>query len=118
MGTSSSPGVRRNYTEKDLIEKINKLEKRLDDMTAAVRLLADKIDEKKPSERKYVYGIKGIAQLFGCSTATAQRIKSSNKINGAITQRNRRIIVDAQKALELFDDPLAKWGHRRPSGLK
>lgn len=118
MVVDTAPGVRRNYTEKDLIEKIDKLEKRLDDMTAAVRQLAALVEEKKPSERKYVYGIKGIASLFGCSIATAQRIKSSNKINGAITQRNRRIIVDAQKALELFDDPLAKWGHRRPSGLK
>ena len=58
---------------------------------------------------KYVYGIKGIAQLFGCSISTAQRIKNSGVIDPAIRQRNRRIIVETQTAIRLFDDPnLAK----------
>ena len=50
---------------------------------------------------KYVYGIKGIADLFGCSVPTANKIKKSGKIDKAITQVGRKIIVDAELALEL-----------------
>lgn len=53
------------------------------------------------TERKYVYGIGGIARLFGCSMPTANRIKKSGKIDKAITQIGRKIIVDAELALEL-----------------
>lgn len=51
--------------------------------------------------KKYVYGIVGIAKLFGCSMPTANRIKKSGKIDKAITQIGRKIIVDADLALEL-----------------
>lgn len=51
--------------------------------------------------KKYVYGIVGIARLFGCSMPTANRIKKSGKIGRAITQIGRKIIVDAELALEL-----------------
>ena len=53
------------------------------------------------TSRKYVYGIPGIAKLFGCSLPTANRIKKSGKIDKAITQIGRKIIVDAELALEL-----------------
>ena len=52
-------------------------------------------------ERRYVYGLAGIARLFRCSLPTANRIKQSGKINRAITQVGRKIIVDADLALEL-----------------
>ena len=52
-------------------------------------------------DRKYVYGIDGIARLFGCSKPTANRIKKSGRIDGAITQIGRKIIVDAEKAIQL-----------------
>jgi len=45
--------------------------------------------------KKYVYGILGIAQLLGYSMPTAYRIKKSGKIDKAITQIGRKIIVDA-----------------------
>lgn len=51
--------------------------------------------------KKYVYGILGIAQLFDCSLPTANRIKKSKQIDKAITQIGRKIIVDAELALEL-----------------
>jgi hypothetical protein len=51
--------------------------------------------------KKYAYGILGIAQLFGCSMPTAHRIKKSGKIDKAITQIGRKIIVDVELALEL-----------------
>ena len=53
------------------------------------------------AERKYVYGIAGIAQIFGCSIPTASRIKRSGIINAAISQVGRKITVDVDKALEL-----------------
>lgn len=57
--------------------------------------------EEKVPERRIVYGLKGIAEIFDCSISTAQRIKNSGKIKKAITQVGRKIIVDAEKALEL-----------------
>ena len=118
MASSSRTSPKPRYTEKDLILKIEQVEKKIKDLTDAVRQLSDQVDEKKPSERKYVYGIKGLATLMGCSTATAQRIKSSGAIDGAIIQRNRRIIVDAEKALKLYDDPFSRWGLRGKTKLK
>ena len=57
--------------------------------------------EKTP-EKRIVYGLKSIAEIFGCSTSTAQRIKNSGKIKKAITQVGRKIVVDADLALRLF----------------
>ena len=53
------------------------------------------------TERKYVYGILGIAKLFGSSLPTANRIKKSGKIDKAITQIGRKIIVNVELTLEL-----------------
>ena len=53
------------------------------------------------TSKKHVYGIAGIARLFGCSIPTAHRIKKCGKIDRAITQIGRKIIVDAELALEL-----------------
>ena len=67
-------------------------------------LLQNAIPVNNPPESKeYVYGIKGIAELFHCSYTEAYRIKRSGKINKAIKQNGRKIITDAKKALELFD---------------
>ncbi|MBR8725493.1 DUF3853 family protein [Bacteroides pyogenes] len=54
-------------------------------------------------EKRLVYGISGIAQLFNCSMTTANRIKASGRINGAIMQNGRTIVVDADLALKLFN---------------
>ena len=52
-------------------------------------------------EKKYVYGIAGIADLFGCSKTTANAIKQSGKIDKAIIQIGRKITVDAELAMSL-----------------
>lgn len=49
---------------------------------------------------KLRYGIPGIADLLGCSTATAQRIKNSGIIDEAIIQIGKTIVIDERKALE------------------
>lgn len=54
------------------------------------------------ANKKYEYGIIGIAKIFGVSRDTAQKIKKSGVIDGAIFQNNKTIVVDVQKALELF----------------
>lgn len=62
-------------------------------------------DNKEPlplePTTKYVHGIIGIANLFQCSRATAHRIKRSGQIDGAIKQIGRKIIVDAELAVQL-----------------
>ncbi|MFV0470193.1 MAG: DUF3853 family protein [Dysgonomonas sp.] len=67
--------------------------------------------EKQSSSRRYVYGIRGIMELFDCSKSTANRIKQSGKIDAAIKQVGRKIIVDAELALELAGK--RKGGGRR-----
>ena len=61
-------------------------------------------------EDKYAYGIAGIAEIFHCSSPTANRIKKSGRIKKAITQIGRKIIVDKKLALELAGQPVY---HRR-----
>lgn len=61
-------------------------------------VLSNKNPEKE--ERRYVYGLKGLAKLFGCSKTTASRIKTSGKIDKAITQIGSLLIIDATIALE------------------
>jgi len=58
--------------------------------------------DNTPKEKRLVYGIGGIARLFNCSMTTANRIKSSGKINKAISQHGRMIVIDADLALELM----------------
>lgn len=43
-------------------------------------------DSNMPKPKRFVYGLKGLQKLFGCSKTTASRIKASGKIDKAITQ--------------------------------
>lgn len=65
-----------------------------------------------PDSPRYVYGLKGIAALFGCGMVTASKIKRSGMIDRAVTQIGRKIIVDAPLALELVRQN-KKGGRRR-----
>lgn len=58
---------------------------------------------QRPAEtgRRYVYGLKGIQSLFSCSHLTAQRYKDTF-LAPACMQQGRKIVVDADKAMELF----------------
>ena len=62
------------------------------------------VDAEPSSQKRYVQGYRGIASLFGCSKSTAQRIKKSGIIDEAITQVNRKILVDADLALQLVKE--------------
>ena len=52
--------------------------------------------------KKYVYGIRGIANLLNCSIAKANRIKKRGIIDEAIIQEGRSIMVDVELALNLI----------------
>lgn len=54
-----------------------------------------------------VYGIRGIEKLFGVSHKTAQYYKD-NVIREAVMQNGRKIVVDADLALKLFNERRAK----------
>ncbi len=55
----------------------------------------------KEEKKNYVYGLRGIQTLLGCSHTQAQRYKDGI-LKDAIMQYGRKIVVDADKALELF----------------
>lgn len=55
-------------------------------------------------KQKYEYGINGLAKLLGCSRTTASKIKSSGVLDDAIFQVGKTIIIDKEKALELFNN--------------
>lgn len=61
-----------------------------------------KVDNQPKQEERLFYGIAGIAQLFNCSMTTANRIKASGKIDQAISQCGRVIVVKGDLALELM----------------
>lgn len=58
------------------------------------------VPAKPEGGRRYVYGLKGIQELFHCSNVTAQRLKKG-AIAAAVSQYGRKITVDADKAMEL-----------------
>lgn len=60
--------------------------------------------EQTNDNKRYVYGLAGLAGLLGCSIVTANRIKKSGVINKAISQVGRKIIIDADLALELLNN--------------
>jgi hypothetical protein len=68
----------------------------------AEAMFAPEKDEGVKVKKHYVYGLQGICDLFGCSTATAARIKRSGAIDSAVSQVGNTIVVDADLALDLL----------------
>lgn len=83
---------------------------RLIDLTVAQlaeiidKAVEDSLRRRQPQDNtpRHVYGIAGIASLFGVSERQARNIKASGIINRAIRQQGRTIVTDATLALELF----------------
>ena len=57
--------------------------------------------EPSPEQKRYVYGLAGLARPFGCSLPPANPIKQRVKINRPLPPIGRKIIIDAALALEL-----------------
>lgn len=68
----------------------------------AEALFAPEPNEGVKVKKHYVYGLQGICDLFGCSIATASRIKASGAIDPAISQIGNTIVVDADLAIDLL----------------
>ena len=73
----------------------------LDAIEARVKQTMSGQGRRDVVDRRIVYGLKGIQQLFNCSKTTASRIKQSGRIDAAISQIGDMIVIDADKALEL-----------------
>ena len=69
--------------------------------------------EVTTKQKNLVYGLEGIKTLFGCSTTTAWRIKNSEWIRPAISQVGRKIVVDADLALELANGNTQRVTYRK-----
>lgn len=79
--------------------------KKLDPKTPIWQLTVEEfleIAKDLNSEKKYEYGLKGLAKILGCSISKASDVKSSGILNEAIIQNGNIIIVDREKALMLF----------------
>lgn len=63
---------------------------------------SEKQETPQTKKKNYVYGLRGIRNLFHVSHATAQRLKDG-VLNPAVRQLGRKIIVDADLAMELFN---------------
>ena len=57
---------------------------------------------RKANGPRYVYGIDGLCEIFGCSPSTAKRIKASGVIKKAIRQQGRTIVTNADLAIQLY----------------
>ncbi|WP_417430094.1 DUF3853 family protein [Halpernia sp.] len=66
------------------------------------------VSKKINAEKKYEYGLKGLAKIFGCSLSKASEIKSSGVLKDAIIQNGQIIIIDIEKALQLFGKDAGK----------
>ena len=74
------------------------------------QLITDLVREQKvdaiplvtQAGRRYVYGLKGIQDLFGVCHLTAQRYKDGF-LASACMQNGRKIVVDVELAIELFN---------------
>lgn len=64
-------------------------------------LNTDKPRQPEQKTARYVYGLQGIRDIFGCSYATAQRYKNTF-LKDAIIQNGRKIVIDVDKAMRLF----------------
>lgn len=63
--------------------------------------------------KHYVYGLKGLCSLLGCSISTAARIKKSGAIDAAISQRGKIIVIDADLVLDILKVQHKQRGNRK-----
>jgi hypothetical protein len=67
---------------------------------AAVSEPDKEVDDQ--TKKHFVYGLKGLASLLGCSVATAARIKKSGTIDAAISQCGKIIVIDADLCIDIM----------------
>ncbi|WP_312824828.1 DUF3853 family protein [Epilithonimonas sp.] len=60
------------------------------------------ISKSFATQKKYEYGLKGLAKILGCSVSKASEVKSSGILDKAIIQNGNLIIINIEMALKLF----------------
>jgi hypothetical protein len=53
---------------------------------------------------RMVHGLDGLCEVIGCSKSTAMRLKKSGILDEAIVQTGRKIIINADKALDILSN--------------
>ena len=87
--------------------------KKLGDLTIAdlkniiEELKSGKTPVASQAHGRLVYGLRGIQELFHCSHKQAQYYKDM-VIAEAVSQNGRKIVVDADRALQLFNERRVK----------
>lgn len=67
-------------------------------------MASEKMTEDKSNDKpqRYIYGIKGIEELFHVSHRTAQEYKNTF-LQPAVLQNGKKIMIPVDQALELFN---------------
>ena len=80
------------------------LDVKLSELTVGdlLRIIGETTSGKAVKSTTIVYGLQGIADIFGVSVSQAKRIKASGIIDDAISQHGRTIVTDADRALLLW----------------
>ncbi len=91
------------YRNKYVVLKENELEEIIKKAVekALTKGEQDTQQTKEFTQERYVFGLRGIRELFNVSHATAQRYKDTI-LKPAVKQFGRKIIVDREMALKLF----------------
>lgn len=86
------------YQEKEFIWQLT-----IEEFKTLMEEIAKPNEENlRKAEEKYVYGIRGLAKLLGCSPSTAQKIKNSGKINKATIPVGRSLAFETDKVMDLL----------------
>ena len=60
------------------------------------------VKQTMTSTKATAHGIRGLADLLGCSPSQAKRIKASGLLSPAISQLGRTIVIDSDQALAIW----------------
>ena len=66
-------------------------------------ILDDSSAKSENVKKHYVYGLKGLCQVLGCSLSTAARIKKSGTIDDKIKKKGKIIVIDADLVLDILN---------------
>ena len=65
----------------------------------------DVTNAQTENPKKYVYGLRGICELFKVSHTTAQKYKDTF-LAQAVSQRGRKIMIDRDLAIQLYNNSM------------
>ena len=86
-------------TRNDMNERTYIADLTTDELQALIRTTVAEALQLQP---RWVTGMEGLMEIFGCSESTAKRIKKSGTISKAIRQQGRTFVTNASLALQLF----------------